>query len=161
MIIAIDPGTKRSAYCCLLNGKVSCYGTEENLKVLRMIRGPMSDWYAGSDTLAIEQIASMGMSVGQEIFDTVQWVGRFQEAWENRGGTCLMVRRIAVKMHLCGNVRAKDANIRTACIDQFGGKEAAIGKKKYPGPLFGIKADEWSALAIGLTAAAKLEENTK
>jgi hypothetical protein len=30
----------------------------------------------------------------------------------------------------------------------------AIGTKKAPGPLYGLKGDEWSALAVALKAAA-------
>jgi hypothetical protein len=59
----------------------------------------------------------------------------------------------AGEAHLCEFVRANDANIRAALIDRFGpGKDKAVGRKATPGPLFGLKGDEWSALAIALTA---------
>lgn len=58
--------------------------------------------------------------------------------------------RRAVKLALCGDSRAKDANIRQALIDRFGGS-AAIGRKAAPGPLYGISRDVWSALAIAVT----------
>lgn len=56
-----------------------------------------------------------------------------------------------IKLHLCNSVRAKDANIRQALIDRYGGKEKAIGKKKSPGPLYGIKSHMWAALALAVT----------
>ena len=56
-----------------------------------------------------------------------------------------------MKLNLCGNPRAKDANIRQAIIDRFGGKAAAIGTKKNPGPLYGVSGDVWAAIAVGLT----------
>jgi hypothetical protein len=62
-----------------------------------------------------------------------------------------MLQRRAVKLALCGDSRAKDANIRQALIDRFGGKDAAIGRKAAPGPLYGISRDVWSALAIAVT----------
>ena len=37
--------------------------------------------------------------------------------------------RQEVKLHLCNSARAKDANIRQALIDRFGGKDKAIGRK--------------------------------
>jgi hypothetical protein len=43
-------------------------------------------------------------------------------------------------------MRAKDSNIRQALIDRFG----EPGTKKVPGLLYGIKKDEWSALALGV-----------
>jgi hypothetical protein len=46
--------------------------------------------------------------------------------------------------------QAKDANIRQAILDRFGGKEKAIGKKANPGPLYGVKSHLWSALAVAL-----------
>ena len=61
-----------------------------------------------------------------------------------------MLPRRAVKLALCGDSRAKDANIRQALIDRFGGS-AAIGRKAAPGPLYGISRDVWSALAIAVT----------
>jgi hypothetical protein len=61
-----------------------------------------------------------------------------------------MLPRRAVKLALCGDSRAKDANIRQALIDRFGGS-AAIGRKANPGPLYGISPDVRSALAIAVT----------
>jgi hypothetical protein len=43
-------------------------------------------------------------------------------------------------------------------LDRFGpGREVAVGTKRAPGPLYGIKGDEWSALAVALTLQAQLE----
>jgi hypothetical protein len=61
------------------------------------------------------------------------------------------VYRRDVKLHICGSQRAKDANIRQALIDCYGGKVEAIGKKKAPGPLYGISSHAWSALAVAQT----------
>ena len=94
-------------------------------------------------------VASYGMPVGAEVFETVFWIGRFYERHENEGGRVARVFRKDVKMHLCGQTKAKDSNIRQALIDRYGpGKEKAIGLKKTPGPLYGIKGDEWQALAL-------------
>jgi len=68
-----------------------------------------------------------------------------------------MLPRRAVKLALCGDSRAKDANIRQALIDRFGGS-AAIGRKTAPGPLYGISRDVWSALAIAVTFALRAED---
>ena len=46
---------------------------------------------------------------------------------------------------------AAGARTRHALIDRFGGKDAAIGRKAAPGPLYGISRDMWSALAIAVT----------
>lgn len=103
-----------------------------------------------TDVLVIEQIAGMGMAVGAEVFETCFWSGRFIQAWP--GTAWDRLKRLPIKIHLCGTAKAKDANVRQALIDRFGpGKEKAIGTKKAPGPLYGLKGDEWSALAVAIT----------
>lgn len=99
--------------------------------------------------LIIEEIASYGMPVGREVFQTVRWSGRFEEAY----GKARYIPRLNVKMHICKSPKANDSTIRQALIDRFGpGREKAIGTKKNPGPLYGISGDQWAALALALTA---------
>lgn len=150
ILTAIDPGTKRSAFCQLTDdGAIWQAGIVPNNEMLDVV----GDWATDPccHTLVIEQIASMGMAVGEEVFTTVHWVGRFHERWLARGGSePQYIKRIAVKMHVCGHPRAKDPNIRQALIDRYGGA-GAIGTKKSPGPLYGFSKDKWAALAVGVT----------
>lgn len=147
-MIAIDPGNERSAWVCYDQGTVIGAGIEAN-DTLRE-RMHRSAEFTGDGPVVIEMIASYGMPVGREVFETCLWIGRFMEA---AGGAELVYRK-DVKMHLCQSPRAKDANIRQALIDRFGpGKDAAIGKKASPGPLYGFKADMWAALAVAVTYA--------
>jgi len=94
---------------------------------------------------------SYGMPVGVEVFEAIRWSGRFEEACQPI--PVVYLPRRTVKLHLCGTSRAKDANVRAALLEKFGGKEAAIGNKAHPGPLYGIHADLWSALALAVTYA--------
>ena len=92
--------------------------------------------------------------VGREIFDTVRWAGRFEEA--ARPTPVALLGRKDVVGHMCGSARANDVDVRAALIDRFGGpggKAAAVGLKASPGPLYGISKDVWSALAIAITYA--------
>jgi hypothetical protein len=154
-ILAIDPGNEQSAFVLYDDGDASIVskGIYPNGDML-----PIVDQLARSqnaDACAIEMVASYGMAVGREVFETVFWIGRFAERWEAAARTPArrLVRR-DMKMHLCGNNTAKDANIRQALIDRFGpGKDKAIGKKATPGPLYGVRADEWAALALAVTFA--------
>lgn len=150
-VFAVDPGYERSALVIFDGERVLEACTLENVDLLVRLRGRLA---THADVLVIEQIAAMGMTVGAEVFETCFWSGQFAEAWAGR--QCDMawdrVKRHAVKTHLCGNQRAKDANIRQALIDRFGpGKDRAIGTKKAPGPLYGIHGDEWAALAVAVT----------
>ena len=143
VLLAIDPGTTQSGYCLLVNNKVSASGVQANEDMLRTVRA------STADGLAIEMIASYGMPVGKEVFETCVWIGRFQEAWPELRTTRLVYRR-DVKLHLCGSPRAKDANIRQALLDKLG----PLGTKAAPGPLYGVKSHAWAAVAVAVTAAA-------
>ena len=149
MIIAIDPGNSASAFCTLEGDRPAGFGKEANADVLIRLR---REWNPAEDLLALEMIASYGMAVGREVFETCLWIGRYIEAWEARQGKYRLVYRKEVKIFHCDTVRATDSNIRAALVDRYGpGKDAAVGRKAAPGPLYGIKGDEWAALAVALT----------
>jgi hypothetical protein len=155
-ILGIDPGNTESAYVIFdaEAQRVVLANKVRNENLLEMILYPMmfGPPFMHPNRIVIEQIASFGMAVGEEVFETVFWSGRFAQAWSKNSSDCNRVKRMAVKMNLCHDSRAKDPNIRAALIDRFGGP-AAIGKKKTPGPLYGISGDMWSALAVAVTWA--------
>lgn len=156
-IVAIDPGPEESAYVLYDEGsrRPVEWAKLPNVRMREELHRMHEDVLGVEEsTLAIEAIASYGMSVGAEVFMTCIWVGRFAERWLMLRQTMTrFVLRRSVKLHLCGDSRAKDANVRQAIIDRYGGKEKAIGKKATPGPLYGITGDCWSALAVAITAA--------
>lgn len=150
-VLAIDPGDKESAWLV--------YNPESPEPIVEFDKGPNEllltklrhesdydnrDHFANFDRVAIEMIASYGMPVGREVFETCVWIGRFIEAW---GGTHTLVYRKDVKLHLCQSMRAKDGNVAKALRDRFGGK----GTKQNPGGTYGISGDVWSALAVAVT----------
>lgn len=152
MILAIDPGTTESAYVLWDGMKVHnaeiVPNTFMNMAVNRSAK------LGNVDTLVIEQIASMGMAVGKEVFETCVWTGRFMQSWlGERENGCRRIPRNEIKVHLCGSARAKDANIRQALIDRFG----KAGTKKNPGPLFGVKSHIWSALAVAVVQYDRMQ----
>lgn len=143
-VIAIDPGTTHSGIVWYENGKV----VDSGVLINDDVRGVLIEEQKGF--VAIEMISSYGMAVGKEVFETCLWIGRFKEC--AYGLDVRLIFRKDVKMHLCGNVRAKDANIRQAIIDRYGGKAEAIGTVKKQGPLYGVKSHAWAALAVAITA---------
>ena len=151
MILAIDPGSEQSAYVLYmhrLSSPLYQYGKVENALLLEQL--PQWGGAQPGVPLAIEMIASYGMPVGREVFETCVWIGRFIQAWP---GPHEFVYRRDVKLHLCGSARAKDGNVRQALIDRWGGKAAAIGRKAVKGPLYGCSADVWAALAVAVYRA--------
>ena len=103
--------------------------------------------FADYDLLVIEMIASYGMPVGKEVFDTCVWIGRFIQQAKEVGKAYQYIYRKDEKMNICNSMKAKDSNIRQALIDRFG----EVGTKKNQGWFYGFKADVWSAYAVGIT----------
>ena len=103
----------------------------------------------------IEMVASYGMAVGREVFDTVLWIGRFYEALSiQMAQKPRLLCRIEEKRHICHDSRANDPAIRRALIDRFATHDLKNGKgtSKNPDFFYGFKADIWAAYAVGLTA---------
>lgn len=152
-ILAIDPGNEFSAWLLYdkATGRPTTWAKEPNADVLRRVA---EEARAGTE-LVVEMIASYGMPVGAEVFETCVWIGRFIEQWVERcGRDARLLYRRAVKLHLCNSSRAKDAHVRQSIIDRFGpGKHIAIGLKATPGPLYGLSGDGWAALGVAITAA--------
>ena len=146
-ILAIDPGTTHSAYMCLSDyGMPYYFGTLENGLMLPVVERILQ---GATHRVVVEMVASYGMPVGREVFETVYWIGRFCQA----AGQHERMYRGQVKSHLCRTQKANDAAIRQALLDRFGpGKEKAVGLKKSTGPLYGIRGDEWAALAVAVCA---------
>lgn len=155
LILAIDPGNIESAYVLLDNNlKLVEKGKIENEVLLENI-GMDRFWYNSKDEedyCAIEMIASYGMPVGKEVFDTCVWIGRFVQAFGN-GIVPTYIYRKDEKINLCGSMKAKDSNIRQALIDRFAQFDFKNGKGtiKKPDWFHGFKADMWQAYAVGVT----------
>lgn len=148
MLLAIDPGTTHSGVVYMRGKELLKFGKIENGGVLELVKDSQYD------DLSVEMIASYGMPVGQEIFETCVWIGRIMQAAHSRP-VPVPTRRITrkeIKLHLCGSVRANDANVRKRLVDIYGGVDVAVGNKKEPGPLYGVHLDVWSALAVGVAS---------
>jgi hypothetical protein len=148
MILAIDPGNFESAYAVLDNNlKPIEFAKVKNELLLGFLYG---DRFRALNVthFAIETVASYGMAVGKEVFETCIWIGRFFEViYMNYDNSPVLIYRREEKINLCGSMKAKDANIRQALIDRFG----VVGTKKNPGWFYGFSGDIWQAYAVGVT----------
>lgn len=149
-IVAIDPGPEKSAYLLwdsAIRKPTAMSEQCENNELREILR--FGKGIGKPDAVACEMVAhyGSGMPVGKEIFETCVWVGRFTECALSAGSHFHVVYRQAVKMFLCRSMRAKDKNIRQALIDLLGPQ----GRKKDPGPTYGISGHLWAALAVAVT----------
>jgi len=178
-ILAIDPGTTKSGWVFMVNGKPVDHGWFDNEKIYTLLKMYQC-------VVVIEDVGHYGMPVGRDVFETIRWTGRFDYlATEICKLELVYMKRADVKLHLCFSPRANDSTVRQAIIDKYGGDRIAIGGKKCkqckgkgwtgrsrekcshcgdgtgifdgtgyetpPGPLKGISGHVWAALGVGLT----------
>lgn len=155
LIFAIDPGNIESGFALIsMPGfELLEFGKVENETLLQSI-----PFIAGqSDSFAIEMVASYGMPVGKDVFETCVWIGRFIQAAKKEAH---FVYRKDEKLCLCGSLKAKDGNIRQALIDRYATFDFKNGKgtKKNPDTFYGVSKDVWQAIAVGVTHYEKERE---
>lgn len=161
-ILAIDPGNMESGYVLVE------HDGQEIRKVLDVGKVPNDEIFPvlcrEYQHLAIEMVAGMGMPVGQEVFDTCFWIGRFWQTvlWQTGYAPTRIYRR-EEKLDLCGSLSAKDANIRQALVDRYTPGQPNFGKgtKKDPGFFYGFSADMWAAMAVAVTYFDKYIKGVK
>lgn len=153
IILACDPGSAESGFVWVDSDtlKILARGYYKNEEVITAIKE--SGWWSKPyepDVLVVEYIrSSRGMPVGEDTFSTVFWSGRLCQMADRHGIPWELLSRDIIKMHICGSMRAKDSNVRAALIDKLGPQ----GRKKAPGPTYGISGHTWQALAVAVTWA--------
>lgn len=155
-ILAIDPGCTESGWVVIdtATRKPLGFGKDQNYQLLHVLSGS-SEAPLPVDRVVIEMVASYGMSVGQEVFDTCVWAGRFVQAVHGRGRHAELIKRLPVKLHHCHSSKAKDSNVTQALVDRFAAGQPNHGKgtKAAPGWFYGFRADVWQAYALAVYAA--------
>ena len=156
-LLAIDPGPTESAYVVIENGADPIHFDKiPNGDLLKLLLACSREVVA--DRVVIEMVASYGMSVGAEVFETCVWIGRFHEAVRRNWypfSEPELIKRLPVKLHHCHDSKANDANIKTALVDRFapGVRNHGKGTKAEPGWFYGFRADVWAAFALAVYAA--------
>ena len=154
--LAIDPGNTESAYVLI----------DDDYRPIEFAKVPneaVRDWlhdcpWLPLDRIFIEMIASYGMPVGAEVFETCVSIGRFIEAaLDGYGVTPELIKRDPIKLHHCHSAKAKDSNIVQALVDRFAPGQSNFGKgtKANPGWFYGFSKDVWQAYALAVYAADK------
>lgn len=158
MLLAIDPGNRESAYCILdvETRRPVQFGKLPNTELLTVI----DDERTPFASCCIEMVASYGMAVGADVFETCVWIGRFLQRLVDQAHEPQLVKRLPVKLHHCHSAKATDANIRQALVDRFalGQPNHGKGSKADPGWFHGFAADVWAAYALAVYAADEIAE---
>lgn len=163
VILGLDPGTYESAWAVYdpATGKLETAGQVANRVMATMLREQC--WFAppGRElVLVIEMLKSYGNALGDSVLETCVWIGRFIEAWtwpdlgRRQTGQVVRLPRKTIVTVLCNNPRANDTNVRAELMNRFGrSRDRSIGTKAAPGPLYCVKRDMWSALAVAIVYA--------
>lgn len=151
ILLAIDPGDEYSAFVFIdIETYKPLYFAKE-MNEDAMVH--MIDFVKENNvrSVAIEMVASYGMAVGRSVFETCVQIGRFAERFRMLGCIVDFVYRKDEKMCICGQMRAKDSNIRQALIDRFAKFDFKNGRgtKNNPDWFYGFKADVWAAYSVG------------
>lgn len=154
-IFAIDPGTAESGFALVEQKdgqivQVLDKGKMANESLLALLPYRIADC-----EIICEMVASYGMPVGREVFETCVWIGRFLQA-----GAVIppeqakhLVYRQEEKLTICHSARANDASIVQALVDRYayGQPNHGKGTKKQPGFFYGFARDAWQAFAVAVT----------
>lgn len=151
LILAIDPGNIQSGYVVVRHNGTEITGVLEKGKVENGRIIQILSRYECVADIAIEMVASYGLPVGKEVFDTCVWVGRFVQAASPT--EVELIYRKEEKLYLCGKLTAKDSNITQALVDRFapGQPNRGKGTVKNPGFFHGFAKDMWAAMSVAVT----------
>ncbi len=163
-IFAIDPGPEKSAYVEYVPRNVPMpiivADHVDNSELL-----PLLGSLARSRIGVIEVMQSYRLRVGKDVFATCEWIGRFDVAWRQCAtGWLQRLTKPEVSSHLCSRRNANKADVRGALYQRFGdgSRRSAVGVKKAPGPLYGLKGDHvWDALALAVTWHEQNQKGTQ
>jgi len=154
--LAIDPGPTESGFAVIEDDtrRPVGFGKIANDDLIAYTRQALAFGLMRVDRVVIEMIASYGMSVGAEVFETCVWIGRFEQVVRDAGRAPVKIKRQPVKMHHCYSGKATDANVTQALIDRFasGVPNRGKGSKALPGWFYGFAGDVWQAYALGVYA---------
>lgn len=165
-ILALDPGTTHTGFALVgydartgIDGAVLEAGRYPNDELLEMLLRDeigVDETLEPDDLVLVETMSPRGMRLGVETMEALRWSGILEQA--ARPNRVVRISRDEIKLVLLGkaNTGGADAAIRLLLVDRFaaiagdptGGRAAAIGTKAHPGPLYGVKADAWAALAV-------------
>lgn len=147
-ILAIDPGSVDTAFCLMDEGyRVIEAGKVVNGAMIQYIRENASQ----IDHVVTEMIASYGMPVGADVFETCVMIGKIERTAELHEVEHSRVFRSEEKLCICHDSRAKDSNIRAGLIARFAKRDfkRGTGTKKNPDHFYGVSKDMWAAFAVG------------
>ncbi len=157
-ILGIDPGTEKSGWVMWKSDTMSVIrsGIDPNQQIINEhLDCPY--W----DAVVIEAPEPLGMPLGHDLLQAIQWQTRMVCAAEQAAGLygepVVQIKRSEVKLHTIGKRNGTDAEVNASirgflCRHHDITEKDLKGRKKSPGPCHGIKSHSWAALAAVIAA---------
>lgn len=155
IVYGIDPGLEASGFVELNTESRRVFlalADADHCRVRRLLRDISPADAEPKFIVAIERLQFYGAGMGSDTITTAEETGRYLEAL---GRAAIRLSRPTIKAHLTGKANTKDAHVRAALLDRFGGEKAARGSKKAQGALYGVHSHSWAALAVAVVAAER------
>ena len=171
-VLAFDCGNVESGVCIMSTDyKLLWFGKFNNTELMYDILPKQMSAFKPKRVIH-EQIASYGMPVGESVFSTCIWIGKFSQYLADAYGLydkdaglleheIDYVKRKQYITELCGSSKAKDKNVKAYLVERFAPDTPNYGKgsKKNPGFFYGVSADAWSAIGIAVWYIDNLNKN--
>jgi hypothetical protein len=152
IILGIDPGENKSGVV-LFDSKANRVLWAHEMEVSQLETNLQFAWNEKPDVIVCENIVPMGVPFSSNLRATCRVIDRLEFIAETLWIQWVCITRNQVKVTLCGRCKGvKDANVSCAVQERFGGRKAALGTKKQPGPLYGVSGHCWQALAAVIAA---------
>lgn len=147
-IIAVEPGSLKSAYVVIVDGKPIASAILPNEELFEYLRNVKGEYICIMELLPVA-----GIPFAEHIFRTCVWLGKFEAAAEMQGMHTTYVGRTEAAYNLCGKGDATVKMIRRALIRRFAthDKNTARGTKSNPDTLYCVNYEAMMALAYAVT----------
>ncbi len=162
MVLGIDPGPTSCGvvlYDQQTRHALEAHKALELEELLSRLADPRDRWtyyLQIGGLVAIERVQSYGIA-GASLLLTAETVGRLQQQALQAGHRVQLVtrREVLAALDITGKGN-RDALVRQRCLEIHGGtRQAAIGRKATPGPLYGVAGHAWQALGVALALASR------
>lgn len=157
-ILGVDPGTYQSGWLLwdIPTESVVQTGIDDNVLCQYTLFDPMTDPETQPPTImALEDVGFQAKRVGQEVFTTCKWIGRFTERALSRHVPVLYMGRAGqINPVLIGVASGSVSDLWNALKHRYGDP----GSKKHPGKLYGIRDHMRPALAVAVACMDMLRQ---
>lgn len=126
-ILGIDPGLWESGWATVTRDgglRLLAHGVDSNPSVRMKVQAFVAS--RPQAPVAIEHMQPRGQPTSKDEMDTLFAAGRMTA--DVPRGLLFGLTAGTVRLHMCGMRGAKDANVRQAVIDRWGGDQRAIGR---------------------------------